>query len=266
MRVNSFFHVAFGNSASKGQDKAVTRCIVAIFTLLLGIIGLFVMHQQDPLGWRVMNSCLSVGRSLVLFDLWGQWSGMRIRNGFQGTKGHSLRKKPTDDWFLHRRLSRRTNIPHKVQASCWSQQLHSQIQRARHWGVSQDCVLVSGFCWYKEASQGTNHHPGQGAGSVGSSVSPWSLGVRALHSSFSLYLFCRDLRSGTHQSRGLFKGAVTECSMCVNDSYVVRILPQKWRVWAKHSPQPGGTVEHSFKQPNLLYPTQHGTAEHGLVW
>lgn len=99
MRVNSFFHVAFGNSASKGQDKAVTRCIVAIFTLLLGIIGLFVMHQQDPLGWRVMNSCLSVGRSLVLFDLWGQWSGMRIRNGFQGTKGHSLRKKPTEIGF-----------------------------------------------------------------------------------------------------------------------------------------------------------------------
>lgn len=150
--------------------------------------------------------------------------------------------------------------------------LPSQIQRARHWGASQDCVLVSGFCWYKEASQGTNHHPGQGvalrqqADSVGSSISTWSLGVRALHFSFSLYLFCPDLRLGIHHSRGLFKGAVTECSMCVNGSCVVKALPQIWRVWAKCSPQPGGTVTYPFQQPNLLYPIQHGTAGHGLIW
>lgn len=69
-------------------------------------------------------------------------------------------------------------------------------------------VLVSGFCWYKEASQGTNHHPGHGAAlrwrgvafrqqaaNVGNSFSPWSLGVRVLHSSFSLSLFCCGLWS-----------------------------------------------------------------------
>lgn len=69
----------------------------------------------------------------------------------------------------------------------------------------------------------------QQAHGVGSSVSPWSLGVRAVHSSLSIYFFSRDLGSSTHQSRGLFKGAVTERSMCVNGSHVVRALPQKWR-------------------------------------
>ena len=138
---------------------------------------------------------------------------MRTGNVSEGPKPHSLRKKPAGAQFLCRKSSsrRRTNAPHKTQAWCQWHRLSSQTQTARHQSTEVPPRTAFRFLVSADIMQ---HHDGQTTSQCRelprgsrqimceSSVPPWSLGVRPVHSSSSsVYLLRCDLRSGTHRSR-----------------------------------------------------------------